>query len=94
MEQKFASTQVYIRCCFLKKWFKAIVVNAWFCLFRMKKGPDKLTIRELLSAAGVNNLNEVSDALNAKGKSFRRHGVVLHVTIKYTNTDATWFGTG
>ena len=60
----------------------------------MKKGADKLTIRELLSAAGVNNLNEVSDALNAKGKSFRRHGVVLHVTIKYTNTDATWFGTG
>ena len=60
----------------------------------MNKGVNKLTINELCLAAGVNSLDEVSDALNAKGKSFRRHGLVLHVTIKYTNTNETWFGTG
>ena len=60
----------------------------------MKKGADKLTIRELFSAAGVKSLEEVSDALNAKGKTHRRHGLVLHVTIKYTNTHGTWFGSG
>ena len=63
-------------------------------IFRMKKGADKLTIRELFSAAGVRSLEQVSDALNAKGKTYRRHGLVLHVTIKYTNTDGNWFGTG
>ena len=59
----------------------------------MQKGANKLTIKELFNAAGVRNLDEISDALNAKGKSYRRHGLVLHVTLKYTNTDKTWFGT-
>ena len=60
----------------------------------MRKGADKLTIRELFSAAGVESLDQVSDALNANGKTYRRHGLVLHVTIEYTNTDGNWFGTG
>lgn len=62
-------------------------------LLRMKKGADKLTIRELFSAAGVGSLAQVSDALNANGKTYRRHGLVLHVTIKYTNVHGSWFGT-
>ena len=55
---------------------------------------DRLTIQEILNAAGVASLDEVSDALNAKGKPFRRHGIVLHVTIHYQNTDSTVLGTG
>ncbi|XP_046864902.1 P2X receptor A-like isoform X2 [Xenia sp. Carnegie-2017] len=60
----------------------------------MNDGADKLTISELFSAGGVNSLEQVSDALNANGKTYRRHGLVLHVAIKYTNTYDTWFGTG
>ncbi|XP_074638641.1 P2X receptor E-like isoform X1 [Acropora palmata] len=55
---------------------------------------DRLPIQEILNAAGVASLDEVSDALNAKGKPFRRHGIVLHVTIHYQNTDSTILGTG
>ena len=55
---------------------------------------DRLTIQEILNAAGVASLDELSDALNAKGKPFRRHGIVLHVAIHYQNADSTFFGTG
>lgn len=55
---------------------------------------DRLTIQEILHAAGVTTLDEPSDALNAKGKPFRRHGIVLHVAITYENADSTFLGTG
>ena len=55
---------------------------------------DKFTIQEILHAAGVASLDEPSDALNAKGKSFRRHGIVLHMAINYQNSESTFLGTG
>jgi len=55
---------------------------------------DKFTIQEILHAAGVSSLDENSDAFNAKGKPFRRHGIVLHVAIRYQNADSTLLGTG
>ena len=55
---------------------------------------DKLTIQEILKAAGVTSLDEPSDALNAKGKPFRRHGIVLHMAITYQNSESTFLGTG
>jgi len=55
---------------------------------------DRLTIQEILKAAGVTSLDEPSDALNAKGKPFRRHGIVLHVAINYQNSESTLLGTG
>ncbi|CAH3136935.1 unnamed protein product [Porites lobata] len=55
---------------------------------------DKFTVREILHAAGVESLDEPSDALNAKGKPFRRHGIVLRVAINYQNSDSSFLGTG
>ena len=55
---------------------------------------DKLTIQEILKAAGVTSLDEASDALNAKGKPFRRHGIVLRMAITYQNSESTFLGTG
>lgn len=55
---------------------------------------DKLTLQEILHAAGVESLDEPSDALNAKGKPFRRHGIVLRVAINYQNSDSSFLGTG
>lgn len=55
---------------------------------------DKFTIQEILQAAGVTSLDEPSDALNAKGKPFRRHGIVLHMAINYQNSESTLLGTG
>ncbi|KAK3734157.1 hypothetical protein QZH41_017128 [Actinostola sp. cb2023] len=55
---------------------------------------DKLTVHELLNAAGVRSLDEASDAINAKGKSYRRHGLVLQVVVRYHNAENTWLGTG
>ncbi|PFX25533.1 P2X receptor E [Stylophora pistillata] len=60
----------------------------------MRGMADKLTIEEILQAAGVTSLDEPSDALNAKGKPFRRHGIVLHMAINYQNAKSTWLGTG
>ena len=61
---------------------------------KMRGTADKISIKELLQAANVSSLDLPSDALNAKGKTFRRHGVVLHVTVSYQNAENTWFGTG
>jgi len=60
----------------------------------LKGMADRLTIQEILKAAGVASLDEPSDALNAKGKPFRRHGIVLHVAINYQNSESTLLGTG
>ena len=51
-------------------------------------------MQEILHAAGVETLDEPSDALNAKGKPFRRHGIVLHVAVNYQNSDSSFLGTG
>lgn len=61
---------------------------------RLRGMADKLTIQEILRAAGVTSLDEPSDALNAKGKPFRRHGIVLHMAIIYQNSESTFLGTG
>ena len=61
---------------------------------RLRGMADKLTIQEILRAAGVTSLDEPSDALNAKGKPFRRHGIVLHMAITYQNSESTFLGTG
>ena len=61
---------------------------------RIRGSADKFTIQEILQAAGVTSLDEPSDALNAKGKPFRRHGIVLHMAISYQNAESTWLGTG
>lgn len=61
---------------------------------RLRGTADKLTIQEILQAAGVASLDEPSDALNAKGKPFRRHGIVLHMAINYQNSESTLLGTG
>jgi len=61
-----------------------------------KKGrgqADKFTIQELLNAAGIESLEKPSDAINAKGRSYRRHGIVLQVFIRYHNAETTWIGT-
>lgn len=60
----------------------------------LRGNADKFTIQEILQAAGVASLDEPSDALNAKGKPFRRHGIVLHMAINYQNAESTFLGTG
>ncbi|KAJ7373491.1 hypothetical protein OS493_011087 [Desmophyllum pertusum] len=61
---------------------------------RLRGMADKFTIEEILQAAGVTSLDEPSDAFNAKGKPFRRHGIVLHMAINYQNAESTLLGTG
>ena len=55
--------------------------------------PDKVSLQQLLTAAGVESLDEISDAVSARGRSFRERGCVLRVTIFYENWYCTWFGT-
>lgn len=61
---------------------------------RLRGMADKFAIEEILQAAGVTSLDEPSDAFNAKGKPFRRHGIVLHMAINYQNAESTLLGTG
>ena len=53
----------------------------------------QVTVGELLRAAGVSSLEEESDTVNAKGRSFRERGLILRVTIFYQNWFSCWFGT-
>ena len=55
--------------------------------------PDKLPVQWLLEAAGMKGLDDVSDSVNAKGRSYRERGCVLRVSIFYQNWYNTWFGT-
>lgn len=55
--------------------------------------PDKLPVQWLLEAAGMKGLDEVSDSVNAKGRSYRERGCVLRVSIFYQNWYNTWYGT-
>lgn len=50
---------------------------------------DRIPLKELLQAAGIDNLDMPSDGhrSKAKGKPLRERGVVLFVTISYTNID-------
>mmetsp|Transcript_43408 Transcript_43408/g.108434 ORF Transcript_43408/g.108434 Transcript_43408/m.108434 type:complete len:348 (-) Transcript_43408:185-1228(-) len=50
-----------------------------------ESGPDKVTVRDLVSACGV-SLDGASDAHNAKNQTVRQRGVVLLVRITYANT--------
>lgn len=52
---------------------------------------NKIYMKDFLDAANV-NLSDVSDAVNAEGRTFRRMGVVLHVVVDYRNSDVSWFG--
>ncbi len=54
--------------------------------------PDKLTLRDLLHAAGV-ALDERSDYAGRQNTTFRMKGMVLNVYISYQNSESTWFGT-
>ena len=56
--------------------------------------PDKLNVSELLKAAGINTLDEKSDSLSGDGESYRMRGLILKVSIYYTNYEHYWFGTG
>ena len=58
-----------------------------------KGKPDKVSLADLLKAAGVENLEMPSDAINSKGKSFRKRGCILQVKIVYNNWHYTWFST-
>ena len=42
----------------------------------------------------MKSLEEESDTVNAKGRSFRERGLILRVTIFYQNWFSCWFGTG
>lgn len=53
---------------------------------------DRLTLQELLLAAGVTSLDDPSDILDARGRSFRQRGCILRVTIFYQNWMSTWMG--
>jgi hypothetical protein len=54
---------------------------------------DRVTIQGLLLAAGVQSLDEPSDILDARGRSFRQRGCILRVTIFYQNWMSMWIGT-
>ena len=53
---------------------------------------DRITLRELLLAAGVSSLDQPSDVLDARGRSFRQRGCILRVTIFYQNWMSVWMG--
>ncbi|KAL5496680.1 hypothetical protein EMCRGX_G013018 [Ephydatia muelleri] len=55
--------------------------------------PDKLSLIELLKAAGVESLEKPSDSISSNGRSFRKRGCVLQVNIFYHNWLSTWFHT-
>lgn len=55
--------------------------------------PDKLPVQWLMEAAGMEGLDDVSDSVNANGRSFRERGCVLRVSIFYQNWYSTIFGT-
>ena len=54
---------------------------------------NKIYLNDFLKAAGL-NLSDISDAVNADGRTYRRMGIVLHVLLDYRNSDAYWFGVG
>ena len=56
--------------------------------------PDKLKVSELLKAAGIDTLDQLSDSLSGDGESYRMRGLILKVSIYYTNHEHKWFGTG
>jgi len=58
------------------------------------KGADKIRLKELLEVAGIKSLNQNSDALNARSRTYRENGIVLRVTIDYSNSEDTLFWTG
>lgn len=57
-----------------------------------KAKADRLTLEELLAAAGVGSLDQLSDVVDARGRSFRQRGCILRVTIYYQNWRSTWLG--
>jgi len=52
---------------------------------------DKILLKDFLIAANV-SLDEVSDALNAKERTFRQNGLILHVSIMYKNSEKMLYG--
>lgn len=46
-----------------------------------------------MEAAGVDSLEQESDAVNAQGRTIRERGCILRVTIHYQNWFSTWLGT-
>ena len=51
---------------------------------------DRITLGELLEAAGVQTLDQPADGLDARGRSYRERGCILRVTIFYQNWMSRW----
>ncbi len=54
---------------------------------------DRLTLDDLLKASGLESLDETSDVLDARGRTFRQRGCILRVTVFYQNWMDAWVGT-
>ena len=75
--------------------FAILIKNFTFRLNNnASKGADKIRLKELLEVAGIKSLNQNSDALNARSRTYRENGIVLRVTIDYSNSEDTLFWTG
>ncbi|XP_002155519.1 P2X receptor E isoform X1 [Hydra vulgaris] len=53
---------------------------------------DKLYLKDFLKAANI-SLDRHSDALSSRNRTYRQNGLVLRVTIDYSNAKG-WFGKG
>ena len=65
-----------------------IIIHVYFNLFLMQ-----INLQELLQAAGIESLDETSDVIDGRGRSFRQRGCILRVVIFYQNWFSTWLGT-
>lgn len=54
--------------------------------------PDKLKLSELINAAGIKSLDEHSDAIGITNESYRMRGLVIRISLYYSNHENTLFG--
>jgi hypothetical protein len=65
-------------------------LNEWSRGYRTS---DKVTVKELMGAAGLFDLEATSDAISAGNESYRERGCVIRVSIAYDNWRKTLIGT-
>ena len=53
----------------------------------------QVTVKELMGAAGLFDLEATSDAIGEGNESYRERGCVIRVSIAYDNWRKTLFGT-
>ena len=46
-----------------------------------------------MEASGIGSLDEVTDAVDGRGRTYRQRGCILRVVIFYQNWYSTWIGT-